>query len=234
MKTLKIFLLLTAIFICPNFALAKNADELFNELRQKILQVKDYVAEVNLKIDVAYMKVPLLKGKLYFKAPDLMKLERNGGISILPKKNINLTLSNLIPTGKVTVIDMGTTLYKAKSLRLIKVVPDDEKSSIVLTKIWIDEQNLLVIHAETTTYEEGSLIMDLEYNHFVNYSLPDKVKIFMDLKDYKLPQGLTMDYNDGNKKQENIKKTLKQKGTIEINYKNYVINKGISTNFFKG
>ena len=28
-----------------------------------------------------------------------MRLERNGGISILPKKNLNLTLSNLIPVG---------------------------------------------------------------------------------------------------------------------------------------
>jgi len=161
-----------------------------------------------------------------------MKLERNGGISILPRKNVNLTLSNLIPVGKVAVLDMGVTEYEGKKLRLLKVVPDDDKSPIVLTRIWIDETRLLVIHAETTTYNDGSVIMDLEYNHFVHYALPDKVKIFMDLKDYKLPQGVTMDYNNGTPNPETIKKGKKQKGTIEIRYLNYIINKGLPDTIF--
>ena len=231
MKALRI-LSLSFFILLPGITRAQNADDLFNALRQKILQVKDYVADVNMKIDVAYMKVPLLKGKLYFKAPDKMKLERNGGISILPRKNVNLTLSNLIPTGKVTVIDMGETVYKDKKVRLMKVVPDDEKSTIVLTKIWIDEAQLLVIHAETTTYNDGSVIMDLDYKRFTSYSLPDKVKIFMDLKDYKLPQGVTMDYNDGSPNPEATKKRKKQKGTIEIRYLDYIINKGLPDTIF--
>jgi len=174
----------------------------------------------------------MLKGKLYYKAPDKMKLERNGGISILPRKNINMTLSNLIPTGKVTVIDMGNTTLKDKKLRLLKVVPDEDNNGIVLTKMWLDEKELLVTHTETTTFNDGTVIMDLDYKNYNKYGLPDKVKIFMDLKEYKLPKGVTMDYNDVLEKTDKDKTAKKQKGTIEIKYLNYTINKGIPDAIF--
>lgn len=227
-KISALLLLLTLAYTAP----AQTADELFATIRTKVLQVKDYVADVNMKIDVSFMQVPLLKGKLYFKAPDKMKLERNGGISILPRKNINMTLSNLIPTGKVTVIDMGVTTLKDKKLRLLKVVPDDDNNAIVLTKMWIDEANLLVTHTETTTFNDGTVIMDLDYKNYIAYSLPDKVKIFMDLKEYKLPKGVTMDYNDVLEKPNPAVAIKKQKGTIEIRYLNYVINKGLNDAMF--
>jgi outer membrane lipoprotein-sorting protein len=227
-KISALLLLLTLAYTAP----AQTADELFATIRTKVLQVKDYVADVNMKIDVSFMQVPLLKGKLYFKAPDKMKLERNGGISILPRKNINMTLSNLIPTGKVTVIDMGVTTLKDKKLRLLKVVPDDDNNAIVLTKMWIDEANLLVTHTETTTFNDGTVIMDLDYKNYIAYSLPDKVKIFMDLKEYKLPKGVTMDYNDVLEKPNPAAAIKKQKGTIEIRYLNYVINKGLNDALF--
>jgi outer membrane lipoprotein-sorting protein len=223
---------LLALLALATAAQAQTADELFATVRTKVLQVKDYVADVNMKIDVAFMQVPMLKGKLYYKAPDKMKLERNGGISILPRKNINMTLSNLIPTGKVTVIDMGITTLKDKKLRLLKVVPDEDNNGIVLTKMWLDEKELLVTHTETTTFNDGTVIMDLDYKNYNKYGLPDKVKIFMDLKEYKLPKGVTMDYNDVLEKTDKDKTAKKQKGTIEIRYLNYTINKGIPDAIF--
>ena len=232
MKGKALFLiLLAACSLQP--AWAQSGEALFEKVRAKVLQVKDYEADVAMKVDVAFMKVPLLKGKLFFRAPDKMKLERKGGISILPKKTISLSLSNLIPTGQVTVIDMGMTSLKNKMLRLLKVVPDDDTKGIVLTKLWLDEKDLLIFHTETTTFNEGSVIMDLEYKNHISLGLPDKVKIFMDLKEYKLPKGVTMDYGDVPDPSVPAKGTKKQKGSIEIRYLNYRINQGIPEEFFK-
>jgi outer membrane lipoprotein-sorting protein len=211
---------------------ATDANQLYNSMRTKVLLVKDYEADVKMKIDVAYMQVPLLKGKLYFKSPDKMRLERNGGISIMPKKNVNLTLSNLIPTGKVTVIDAGMAAFNGKNLRILKVIPEDDLNNIVLTKVWIDEANLLIIHTETTTHNDGTIIMSLEYGSYSNYALPDKVTIFMDLKDYKLPKSITMDYNETPQTPARQAKKKWKKGTIEINYLKYQINKGLSDELF--
>lgn len=209
-------------------AKADDATKLFYTLRTKIATVKDYTADVKMKIDVSFMRIPQLRGTLFFKAPDKMRLERHGGLSMLPKKNINLTISNLIPTGNVTVIDIGTVDVKGKKLRLVKVIPEDDAANIVLTKIWIDETNLVAVRAETTTRNDGTVIMDLAFNKYVAYGLPDKVTIFMDVKDYKLPKGVTMDYNNEVPTAPKDAKPKAQKGTIEINYLSYAINTGLT------
>lgn len=225
----KLFSVVAIVVLFGTSAFAAEAEQVFYGLRNKIQLVKDYRADVKMKIDVSFMRIPQLLGVLYFKSPDKMRLERNGGLSMLPKKNINLTISNLIPTGKVTVIDIGPTVLQGKKVRLLKVIPEDDLGNIVLTKLWVDETNLVAVRAETTTRNDGTVIMDLEFNKYMAYGLPDKVTIYMDLKDYKLPKGVTMDYNEvETPKQPAGKEKVPQKGTIEINYLKYAINTGLT------
>jgi outer membrane lipoprotein-sorting protein len=196
------------------------------------LSVKDYTAEVRLTIDVSYMQIPELEGKLYYKAPDKMKMVRKDGISILPRKNISLTLGSLIPSGNVTVIDVGTEVLKGRKLRVLKVIPEDDKAGIILTKVWVDEAALLAYHTETTTRDEGTVVLDLEYGKYTRYSLPDKITIIMDVKEYKLPKGVTMDYSEAPAAPPKPAGAKEGKGKIKIAYLNYVVNKGVSDAVF--
>ncbi len=225
-------LLIVFLLLAPGMASAIDAEQLYYTLRNKVLNIKDYTADVKMKIDVSYMRIPELAGKLYFKAPDKMKMERKDGISILPKKNINLTLNNLIPSGKVTVIDAGEGLAGGKKVRILKVIPDADNTGIVLTKIWIDETSVLALRTETTTQNEGTVVMDLEYGRYSKYALPDKVTITMDVKEYKLPKGATMDYGESVQPAVKTKDAKDHKGTIEIAYLSYLINKGIDDAVF--
>lgn len=209
------------------------AADLFYKMRNKIASVQDYVADVSMKINISFMKMPTLKGKLFFKAPDKMKLERNGGISILPKKSISLTLNNLVPTGHTTVIDAGMEMMKGEKVRVIKVVPEDDKTGIILTKIWVDESRLLALRTETTTRDNGTVKMELSYKNYSDYALPDQVIFYVDVKDFKVPKGVTMDYDSGAEKiikDGNGKKA--KKGTIQINYLDYKINTGLNDKIF--
>ncbi len=225
--------LLVLLLMVQGSVYAYDAEQLYYKLRDKVLQVKDYTADVKMKVDITYMRIPALNGKLYFKAPNKMRMERKGGISILPKKNMNLTLNNLIPNGKVTVIDAGTGTINGKPVRILKVIPEDETTGIVLTKIWIDEAGMLALRTETTTQNEGTVIMDLEYGKFLNYALPDKVKITMDVKEYKLPKGVTMDYSEVEAPPLKDEKVKNKKGVIEITYLSYAVNTGLSDAVFK-
>lgn len=210
-----------------------DASKLFYQMRDKVGLVKDYVADVRMKIDVAFMRVPLLTGKLYFKAPSKLRLERNGGISILPKKSYNLTLNNLIPAGNATVIDVGIDKIGDHPVRVLQVVPQDE-TDIVLTKIWVDEARLLVLRTETTTRDNGTVRMELEFGKYAHLSLPDHVIFKLDIKDYKLPKGVTMDYDDGTQEMmAQAKKMKMKKGTIEIRYLSYQVNKGLTDGIFE-
>jgi len=230
MKRLLVCLLVCLGVLTPR-ARATGPDQLFESLRRKILAVTDYTAQVKIKINVTYMRIPPMAGTLYFKAPDKMRLERRGGLSILPRRNVHLTLNNLVPTGNVTVIDAGTEMKNGRNLRIIKVIPEDDKSEIILAKIWVDEAHMLAMHLETTTRNEGTVNMEMEYGKYVNYSLPDKVTIIMDIKDFKLPKGVALDYNESTDPKPD-KEIKNKKGTVQISYLSYEINKGLSDAVF--
>lgn len=222
---------LVFISYCGN---AQDASALFYKLRDKIQSVNDYIADVKIKIDVSFMKVPPLNGKLYFKSPDKMKLERKGGISILPKNSYNLTLNNLLPPGNVTVIDGGYDTIAHRRVHVVKVVPGNDTGDIVLTKICIDEGNMLALHTETTTRDNGTINMDLQYGRYTGNALPDKVIFYINLKDYKLPKGVTMDYTGTDEDMmQKAKKGKTKKGRVQIDYLNYKINTGLTDDFFK-
>ncbi len=210
-----------------------DATKLFYSLRERMLSVQDYVADVRMKIDVSFMRVPLLAGKLYYKAPGKLKLERDGGISILPRKSVTLSVDKMMPSGAATVIDAGREAIGGIPTRIIKVIPEGE-SDIVLSKVWVDEARLLAVRTETTTRDNGTVRMELSYDKYAAQALPDKVVFVMETKEYKLPKGVTMDYDEGTSpvaKSDGPK--LPKKGRIEIRYLSYRINVGLKDDFFK-
>jgi len=226
------YLLVCMFFMYSATGQETDAADLFHKIRSRLDVVKDYTADVKMKIDVAFMRVPLLQGKLYFKAPDKLKLERDGGISILPKKNISLTANSLIPDGGVTVIDAGYDTIQGRRTHIIKVVPDDDGNEIVLTRVWVDEGRLLPLRTETTTRDNGTVKMELEYGKYIHLSLPDRITFYLDVKEYKLPKGVTMDYDNGDAAMKKVANGKHKKGKIQITYLDYKVNTGLPDAIF--
>lgn len=236
MKSMVRVVVLSVLFVCMHLAAHAQADSaaiLFDKLRSRLDGIKDYVADVRVKIDISFMKVPPLDGKLYFKAPDKMKLERQGGVSILPKNNVSLTLNSMFPAGEATVIDAGQDVINGKPVKVIKVVPLEDAGQIILTKIWVDEVRNLALRTETTTRDNGTVKMDLAFGKHAKLGLPDKVIVYLDVKEFKLPKGVTMDYDPNQQVKPAVKDANKRKkGKIEINYLSYEVNKGVPDKIF--
>jgi outer membrane lipoprotein-sorting protein len=66
----------------------------------------------------------------------------------------------------------------------------------------------------------------------MQYGLPDKVVFSFNTKDYKLPKGITLEFDDNEKQLTDAEKLKNKKGRVEITYTNYIINKGVSDSFF--
>ena len=211
-----------------------SAEQLFYKLRARVTSIKDYTARVKMNVNVSFMKVPQLQGTLYFKSPDKLKLERAGGLSVLPKGGVTLSMNSLLPEGGVSVIDAGTDVIDGKPVRVIKAVPDGEGADIVLTKMWVDEAALLVRRAETTTRDNGTVKMDLTFGKYINLALPDRAVLTVDVKEYKMPKGVTMDYGTSQAITEDNKqaKGKRRKGTIRVEYLDYKVNTGLSDAIF--
>ena len=228
---LKITLLFS--FLWPVCVSAQDVDGLMKKLRQKMDVVNDYRATGRLKTDVSFLRVPVSKVQVLYRKPDKFRIKKDGGISLLPKGGISVNLNALLATGNVAALDAGTAALKGVSMRVVKVLPTDEKSDIILSTLYIDEQKLLIRKAVTTTRENGTYEMEMDYGKYAGYGLPDKVIVTFNTKDYKLPKGITFEYDPGQKPADPKAKQADKKGRVEISYDSYAINPGLKDVDFK-
>ncbi|HLK27094.1 MAG TPA: hypothetical protein VKT28_00830 [Puia sp.] len=200
-------------------------------MKDKLNKVNDYEATGIMKTNVSFLKVPEANVVVYFKKPDNLKIKNDKGISLVPKGAVSISLNNLLK-GNFTAIDGGNETIQNVKVKVIKLLPVDESSDIVLSTLYIDENKLLIAKARTTTKENGTYEVEMSYGKYESYALPDKVLFTFNTKDYKLPKGVTFDYDDGSKKKtENS--INNNKGKVEINYSSYKINGGLPDAVFK-
>lgn len=167
---------------------------------------------------------------IYFKKPNRFRISKEKGISILPKGGISVNMQNVLGDNNYTAIDAGKSTLDGKPVRVVKVLPGDESSDIVLTTLYIDEAQSLISKVSSTTKENGSYEVSLSYGKGSNYALPDKTIFSFNTKDYKLPKGVTLEFDDGER--ADPERLKNKKGNIEIIYESYAINKGVPDSFF--
>ena len=126
-----------------------------------------------------------------------MKIKNEKGISFIPKGAVSINLSNIISGNQYTAIDAGYDNVNGKKTKVVKLLPIDDNGDVVLSTLYIDETNLVVLKAKTTTRENGSYQLEMTYGKYANYCLPDKLVFTFNTKDYKLPKGVTFDFDDG-------------------------------------
>lgn len=211
----------------------ENVNALIQKVNAKIEKVNDYTAEGKMKTKVVFLKVPVSAVKIYFKKPNRLKIKNEKGISFVPKGAVSINISNIVNGEKYTALDAGMDKIGITAVRVVKLLPVDDNADIVLSTIYIDEANLLIKKAKTTTRENGSYELEMTYGKYSAYGLPDKIIFTFNTKEYKLPKGITFDFDDGEAAKSNIPRGLnKNKGQAEIIFDSYIINKGVSDAMF--
>jgi len=207
---------------------AQTGEEIIQKIKMQLEKINDYQAEGTMKTNVAFIKAPVANVKVFYKKPDKLLILNETGISFIPKGSVNINVNNVFVNMQAfDIIDGGRD---SEGLRVLKLLPKDDTADIVLSTLYIDEKNMVVKRSRTTTKENGTYELEMSYSKYVEYGLPDKIIFSFNTKDYKLPKGITLDYDDGSEK--NGDKLKNKKGTVEISYKNYIINKGIDSKVF--
>jgi outer membrane lipoprotein-sorting protein len=233
MNLLRYGLVLTAIVSTFVVKAQENVNTLIQKVNAKIEKVNDYTAEGKMKTKVVFLKVPVSAVKIYFKKPNRLKIKNEKGISFVPKGAVSINISNIVNGEKYTTLDAGMDKIGNTAVRVVKLLPVDDNADIVLSTIYIDETNLLIKKAKTTTRENGSYDLEMTYGKYSSYGLPDKIIFTFNTKEYKLPKGITFDFDDGEAAKSNIPRGLnKNKGQAEIIFDSYIINKGVSDAMF--
>lgn len=206
---------------------AQTADEVISKLKAKLISVKSYEAKGVLKTDVAFLKIPVSAVRIIYQYPDKFSIKKDGGLSVLPKGGIRINMNSLI-TEANTALEAGRISWKGADLAVYKLLPLADNADIVLTTLYVDDKQMVIRKAITTTKENGTYEMEMDYGKYAQWGLPDKAVMIFNTKDYKLPKGITFEYDAGLAQKPKDPKQLSKKGRIEIVYSAYEINKPLT------
>ncbi len=199
----------------------EDASRYLDSVEKKYSGLKDYAADVNVHFDIEALKAPDMQAKLYFKAPDKLKVEsrrifffpKEGGFFNpfqFKKKNFEvILLEHLIYDGR-----------KAVKLRLIPIDIAASNRGFVLT---IDVERSLIREIKVSPSEGREVIAVIHYGTFDGFDLPVRIDLQLDMPPAE-PSGVKeFPLGQGGKR---------IRGKVEITYSNYTVNSGLSDEIF--
>lgn len=226
---MKKIILLLFILSVSIYAQQQDPYKLLDRVKQKFSSsVDDYQVNAHIKVDVSFIKVPEMDAKVYFKKPDKMKMDTEG-FAMLPKQAFSFS-PDLLFQGKYNAIYVRQDKLDNTPVHVIKVIPDDEKSDIVLSTIWIDPGKEVIRKIASTGRKGGSFEISFNYDANMHYPLPSSIQFSFEAPNS--PRGMHGPGSDNQQNRQGTKNGQSEKGRVSITYSNYKINKGISDSFF--
>lgn len=224
MKILSLFILFFVFTALPQ---SKDADAIIKRLKEGFSKVKDYEVDVNIKVDVDFIKVPESHAKIFYKQPDKMHFESEN-FAMLPKEGMDFSPMSMLK-GEWTAYYQKEDNVDGHQVSVIKVIPISEHADIVLTTFWIDQKENIIRRVESNTKTSGSFTIDLKYDDAKkDFYLPKNMIFTFNIEKMNVPKALSSDSEPESKKKE--KKPTS--GKVYISYFNYKVNQGIPDNIF--
>jgi outer membrane lipoprotein-sorting protein len=218
------FLLLFGLAFQQN----RDPDLILKKVVESFGKIKDYVVDVQVKVDVDFLKVPDTKAKIYFKQPDKIYFESEG-FAMLPKEGVNFSPTYFLKKD-YTALYQKDDYIENHPVFVIKIIPSSEQSDIVLTTLWIDQFFYIIRKVESTTKTNGTFTIELKYNEEKkDYYLPDSMVFGFNIDKMNLPKTFTGQAERESRK--NIGKSTT--GKVYLIYSDYKINQGLSDKIFE-
>lgn len=225
MRKIFLFLLIPLMYSMPQ---TKNPEIILKNVKAKFEKIKDYQADVVVKLDMEAVKVPDTKAKVYFKNPNKYKIESDG-FAMLPKQGINFSPVQLLQ-GDYTSVYVRSETIDGQLYDVVKIIPNNDTTDIILSTMWINSSKSVIHKVETSTKKGGTVQIDFEYDpKFI--PLPIELKFSFNAGEVRLPSQNQLNKND--EKKNRISGVRRIKGTVLMKYSNYKINTGLSDSFFE-
>jgi len=228
---MKFIIVLILFTLTSIIAQSKNPDEIINSVIVNFNKVKDYQVDVNIKVDVEFLKVPDSKAKIYFKQPDKVHLESEG-FALLPKDGLDFSPSVLAKKNYTAIYEQDVILDGVNT-SIVKIIPTGDQGNVILSTLWIDQKKQIIRKVESTTKTNGTFTINFSYDENLKYPLPAKIVFSFNLDQMNIPKVFNDDPDSDQPKKKNKRLNSTTKGKVIISYSNYVINKGVSDSIFE-
>jgi len=197
---------------------------IIESVKSRFNEIKDFTAQAEIIVNVDFIKIPDKYAVVYFKYPDKYRFKSKGFIMV-PKRGLNFSISDIL-SQPATLVKGGEADFNGKECIVVKILPDDPRSEVVLATLLIDPDTHFVMEMEANTRKSGTYSIKLHYIQ-IKYPLPDEIQIKFDVEKLHFPLKFM-----GNVKIDDTQNLTPEDATVTIKYSEYKINVGLSDDQF--
>jgi outer membrane lipoprotein-sorting protein len=200
----------------------EEAVRYLDAIEKKYSELKDYSADVNVHFDMETFKTPDMQARLYFKAPDKMKVESKG-VFFFPREGGYFN-PGLFKKDDFEITILERAAEGNRDIKL-KIVPKRKERMGREFTLLIDRKDNLVKGIQTSQFDGRETQAKIEYGRYGSFELPRYILLTLDLPSVEPNE--KRGFGPFEQKSERIT------GTIEITYTNYKVNTGLKDDIFK-
>lgn len=206
----------------------QKAEQLVRNIQADFKKIERYTADLNISFDIPYIKIDPVKGKVYFKQPNLFKVKTEG-IAFMPKQNPFYLMELISDPESYVCIDGGSETTPGSIIRIIQLVPKDHEE-LILAKLWVDAKGNRIQKTLLTTKTNGTIEIKYIYDNNPVIKLPTSMIFGIEVGKFKIPKMMSADLNSRTK-QTASSSSLTQ-GKIRLNFSNYKLNQDFNEKVF--
>ena len=207
------FLILSIGSTAQEFEIAGVLDS----TRAQLSQIVSYSVDATFKVDIDFVNMPDKNARIHFTAPDKLDIESDGFLMI-PKIGMKPMMKQL-DIDRYHAVYVGEEEVNDANCYVVKMIPKNRNNKIVLSTLWIRQDDYLVLRWEFFTKKAGNMIIDLYYDSDI---LPSQMIFSFELNKMNIPLkyfGNEVEIDDQGLKSDGV-----QKGKVFILFENYQIN----------
>ncbi len=219
------------LFTILAYAQGKDPAAILEKVKNEFEKVEDYQVDVQIKVDVSFLKMPDRKAVIFYKKPDKFHVESDN-FALLPKSGLNFSPLGFLNYKYTSFYEREDTV-SGVSTTVVKVIPLEGNADVILSTLWIDTKRNIIMKAESSRKPQGTYTIDLKYlKTSEGFWLPSSLVFEFTLDGTGLPE--RFDENKDSKSVKTEKDTVKEKtGKVFLTYSNYKVNKGLSDEIFE-
>jgi len=227
---IKQILLLILILSSSIFPQVKNPETILEKVKSEFEKIEDYQVDVKIKVDVYFLKMPDRQAKIFYKKPDKFNIESEG-FALLPKEGFSFSPLSLLNSKYTSFYERDDTI-KGIVTSVIKVIPLEGSSDVILSTLWIDTKRNIIMEIESSRKPTGNYSIDFDYlKTSEGFYLPSSMVFSFSIDKSVMPRGFEIE-TDSETRKTVSDSTKTKKGTVYLDYSNYIVNKGIPDEVF--
>jgi len=222
-------ILLICFTVSDSSAQSKDPDDILDRVKAAFKMIEDYEVDIQIKIDVDFLKVPDSEAKLYFKQPNKIHVESEK-FALLPRQGLDFSPLGLL-SGKYTALYEQEDTIRNILTSVVKIIPLGNDGDIILSTFWVDQSRDLIIRMESTKKPTGTFTIDFTYEKYGdNYELPSQMEFTFTVDRMMFPRGMD---GQSDTDDDSDKKSDSTTGKVYITYANYKVNQGLPDELFE-